>query len=437
MKPVLLIIFLLLLTSRLFAADFFMSDSTNISVPETDSTKIVTPDSILQMEAVPSLSPDTIAKRIASARRLMKEYKIDNAIDTLEEAYSRDSSSIELAKELEEMYYGTSQNTKALEFVNLLLEQGLDSAVYLPHKALVLKNEGDLPESLQIFGQLINKDSTNTFFLNQMGDILKMTLNADSALVFYTKSAEVSPKSVTIFKAGQLLLDLDEPAEALSFFDKYYNPEIHDSKPLRRLYGQTFFLLNEYEKSIEIFDELYQKGDSSFLTTKFLGMSYRKNGDYLEAEEPLKKAAFLNPNDYLVYYNLGICTRNIGMTEESEKHFNTAMEIVTTPQFIKDMINTELAETYKRAGKWDKTLELYNILLKHDPKNLAIRMDRLMILDHHYKDKDLAIRSYKETIDYLEKDTSKIQHKARMIKYLNQRIDKLEEQKFWEDKENN
>ncbi len=437
MKPVLFIILFFILASRIFAADYFISDITKIAVLKTDSIKVITSDSLQQEKNLHILSPDTIASRISTARRLIKEYKIDSAIDTLEKTYSRDSSSIELAKELEEMYYGTSQNTKALEFVNLLLEQGLDSAVYLPRKALALKKEGNLPESLEIFGQLINKDTTNTFFLNQMGDILKMILRADSAIQYYTKSAEITPKNVTIFKAGQLLLDLDKPAEALSFFDKYYNPEIHDSKPLRRLYGQTFFLLNEYEKSIEVFNELYQKGDSSFLTTKFLGMSYRKNGDYLEAEKPLKQAAFLNPNDYLVYYNLGICTRNIGMTEESEKHFNTALEIVTTPQLIKDMINTELAETYKRAGKWDKTLELYNILLKNNPKNLAIRMDRLMILDHHFKDKDLALRSYKETVNILEKDTSKIQHKDRMIKYLNERIDKLEKQKFWEEKGNN
>ncbi|WP_291855549.1 hypothetical protein [Marinilabilia sp.] len=437
MKPVFLVILLLFLATPLFAINFAEDDSTKIIAPKSDSTKIVTPDSLRQEETVHTLSPDTVAKRIATARRLMKEYRIDSAIDTLEKAYARDSSSIELVKELEEIYYSTSENTKALEFINLLLEQGIDSAVYLPRKALTMKKEGNLPESLLIFSHLINKDTTNTFFLNQMGDILKTTLKADSALIYYTKSAEVSPKSVTIFKAGQLLLDLDEPDEALSFFDKYYNAEIHDSKPLRRLYGQTFFLLNEYEKSIEIFNELYQKGDSSFITTKFLGMSYRKNGEYLEAEKPLKQAAFLNPNDYLVYYNLGICTRNIGMTEQSEKHFHTAMEIITTPQIIKDMINTELAETYKRAGKWGKTLELYDILLKHDPKNLAIRMDRLMILDHYAKDKDLAIRSYKETVDLLEKDTATIQHKTRMIKYLNQRIDKLEEQKFWEEKENN
>lgn len=437
MKPVFIIVLLSFLASPLFAVNCYEADSTKIINAEADSTTMVTPDTLRQEETAPTLSPDTIAKQISIARRLMKEYRFDSAIDTLEKAYARDSSSIELARELEEIYYSTSENTKALEFINLLLEQGIDSAVYLPRKALAMKKEGNLQESLHIFSHLIDQDTTNTFFLNQMGDIFKMTLRADSALIYYTKSVEVSPKSVTIFKAGQLFLDLDEPNEALSFFAKYYKPEIHDSKPLRRLYGQTFFLLNEYEKSIEIFNELYQKGDSSFITTKFLGMSYRKNGEYLEAEKPLKQAAFLNPNDYLVHYNLGICTRNIGMTEQSEKYLQTAMEIVTTPQIIKDMINTELAETYKRAGKWDKTLELYDILLKHDPKNLAIRMDRLMILDHYAKDKDLAIRSYKETVDLLEKDTATIQHKTRMIKYLNQRIDKLEEQKFWEETENN
>ncbi|RCW38576.1 tetratricopeptide repeat protein [Marinilabilia salmonicolor] len=428
-----LIIYLLTLTTQLFAGYFSENDSLQVAISKSDSTQIIISDSTLQTSTSHRLSPDTIALHIAHARRLMKEYKIDVAIVTLEKAYARDSSSIELVKELEEIYYSTSENTKALEFVNLLLDQGIDSAVYLPRKALVMKKEGNLPEALHIFRDLIRKDSANTFFLNQLGDIFNMVRKPDSALIYYTKSVEVSPKNITLFKAGQLFLDLEKPGEALSFFDQYYNPEIHDSKPLRRLYGQTFFLLNEYEESIKVFDELYQKGDSSFITTKFLGMSYRKNGEYLEAEIPLKQAAFQNPNDFLVYYNLGICCRNIGQTDESERYFHTALDIITTPPAIRNMIIKELAENYKRATQWHKALKIYNEILESDPTNMSVRMDILMILDYQLKDAEKAINGYKNTLAMIEEDTTNTQNKGRMIKYLNQRIEKLEEQKFWEE----
>jgi len=199
------------------------------------------------------------------------------------------------------------------------------------------------------------------------------------------------------------------------------------------LYGQTFFLLNEYEESIKVFDDLYQKGDSSFITTKFLGMSYRKNGEYLEAEIPLKQAVFQNPNDFLVYYNLGICCRNIGQTDESERYFHTALDIITTPPAIRNMIIKELAENYKRATQWHKALKIYNEILESDPTNMSVRMDILMILDYQLKDAEKAINGYKNTLAMIEEDTTNTQNKGRMIKYLNQRIEKLEEQKFWEE----
>lgn len=432
-----LIIILLTLTFQIFAGNSTKSDSIQVAFTNPDSTQIPTKDSTLQASIPHKLAPDTIALHIANAQRLMKEYKIDSAIITLEKAYARDSSSILLAKELEDIYYSTSENTKALKFINLLLEQGIDSAVYLPRKALVMKKEGNLTEALHIFNDLISKDSTNIFFLNQLGDIFKMARKPDSALIYYTKSVEVSPKNITLFKAGQLFLDLEKPGEALSFFDQYYNPEIHDSKPLRRLYGQTFFLLNEYEKSIKVFNELYQKGDSSYITTKFLGMSYRKNGEYLEAEIPLKQAAFQNPNDFLVYYNLGICCRNIGQTDESEQYFQTALDIISTPPAIRNMIIKELAENYKRATQWHKALKIYNEILESDPTNMSVRMEILMILDYQLKDAEKAINGYKNTLAMIEEDTTNTQNKSRMIKYLNQRIDKLEEQKFWEEKGNN
>jgi tetratricopeptide (TPR) repeat protein len=399
-----------------------------------DSTSIVSGVTApAQQNSSAALHPDTLVQRIVQARRLMNEYKFDSAIDTLERAFSQDSSSIELARELENIYFRISQKDKALEFVNRLLEFGIDSSVCMPHKALIFKNKEELTNSLAIFQKLEQKDSTNTFFLNQIADIYTMRYMNDSALYYYTKSVKISPKSSTILNAGQLLLKKEREEDALNFLDKYYNPEVHDSKPLQRLYGQIFYLLNNFKKSIEVFNELYQNGDSSFITAKFLGMSYRKDGDYLNAEQPLRLAASQNPNDFLVYYNLGICCRSLGMVEESEKHLFTAMNIITASPSIQNMIYRELAITYKRSGRWTDALEMYYTILETDPFNISVRMDISSILDDQLKDKDRAIESYKKALAVVEKDSSSTQYPERMKKYLNQRIDKLEEKIFWEE----
>ena len=399
----------------------------------TDSTRIATKkDSLNLQNQSTTLHSDTIVKRIEIARRLMKEYKIDRAIDTLEKAYSMDSTSIELIKELEEIYYKTSNNTKALKLVTHLLKQGIDSSVYMPHKALILKKEGDFRASKPIFKSLIKADSTNTFFLNNIAEVYQGLRKTDSALICYTKSAEIMPKVVTLYKAGNMLLGKEKEGEALTFFGKYYNPEIHQSKPLRRLIGQAFYLTDSIEKSITVFSDLYEKGDSSFITTKFLGMSYRKDGQYTKGEETLRIAAFQNPNDFLVYFNLGICCRKIGLVDESEKHFNTAMDIISTPLLVKNMIHTELAETYEKQQRWKKALELYQNILKTDPSNFSLRMKALFLIDYQIKDKKQALKEYKATLKMIEADTTNSNHYNKQVKdYLKRRINKIEKDEFW------
>jgi tetratricopeptide (TPR) repeat protein len=423
-RPVLIIFFLFLFCKISLAFSAFSRDS------------IITEngDSLLSKNVHFPVPADTITKRIATARRLMKEFRIDNAIDTLENIYQKDSSSVELMRELEEIYYSSSATIKALKLADRLLKTGQDSSIYLAHKALLLKKEGKLTESMALLNDLVAKDSSNTFFLNKIAEIYTSYHMSDSAMIYYTKSVEISPKSLTIYKACQLLIDKEQLEDALTFFNNYYDPEFHTSKPLRRLYGQTFYLLNNIEKSVEVFKELYQKGDSSFITTKFLGMSYRKKGDYLEAEQPLRQAARQNPNDFLVYFNLGICCRNIGLIDESEKHFNTAINIITAPILTKNMINTELAQTYEKQMKWEKALKLYQAILKSDPSNLSVRMNALFILDYQLKDTDRAIEGYRKALVSIAKDTSKTNNNQRLEKYLNQRIEKLQKEKFWKEK---
>jgi tetratricopeptide (TPR) repeat protein len=170
----------------------------------------------------------------------MKEFRIDNAIDTLENIYQKDSSSVELMRELEEIYYSSSATIKALKLADRLLKTGQDSSIYLAHKALLLKKEGKLTESMALLNDLVAKDSSNTFFLNKIAEIYTSYHMSDSAMIYYTKSVEISPKSLTIYKACQLLIDKEQLEDALTFFKNYYDPEFLTSKPLRRIYGQTF-----------------------------------------------------------------------------------------------------------------------------------------------------------------------------------------------------
>ncbi len=154
-----------------------------------------------------------------------------------------------------------------------------------------------------------------------------------------------------------------------------------------------------------MFSELYQNGDSSFITTKFLGMSYRKNGEFTKGEQILKPALKRNSKDFLVFYNLGICSQKTGRVEEGEKYLNTAMQLATTSPIVKNMINRQLAHVYKKQMKWEKALALYQSILETDPSNFRVRMDALFIIDYQLKDRDLALKKYKESLNILQQNS--------------------------------
>ncbi|MFW6352307.1 MAG: hypothetical protein ACOC2E_07950 [Bacteroidota bacterium] len=90
-----------------------------------------------------------------------------------------------------------------------------------------------------------------------------------------------------------------------------------------------------------------------------------------------------------------------------------------------------MAKTYEKQIKWEDALALYQSILERDPSDFSARMDALFIVDYQFKDRDRALKNYKEALQVLEKHSLDDHKKKQMRKYFKRRIKKLQEEEFW------
>ena len=231
------------------------------------------------------ISTFEIEEKIDQSRKFSRNFDFDSAISVLEDTAVKDSLSITILRELENLYFKTSQNSKALNATNLILNSSDSSRYYLIHKGVLYKKIGEYGKALKLFNKALLGDSSNVFLINHIGDLHQLQSESDSALIFYERGCEIKAQTKSIIKSVNILLKEDMKRLALEFFSKYYSEEHHANKILRRLYGKTMYLNDSVNASLSIFSELYEEGDSSKLTSKFLGMSHWKLKQYAEGKK--------------------------------------------------------------------------------------------------------------------------------------------------------
>ncbi len=102
-------------------------------------------------------------------------------------------------------------------------------------------------------------------------------------------------------------------------------------------------------------------------TLKEEGNALLAQKQYEEALEKYKESMELNPDYIPNYYNLGTTYAYLGNKKEAIKNFNLAIE----HGYTKPRIYYNMAYFYNEWGEFDKSIELYQLLLEKNPHDLA------------------------------------------------------------------
>ncbi len=374
-----------------------------------------------------------VSMKILKAKEFVHDYKLDSAILIYKDIYKNDRNNIDLLMELETLYSNTSQYDEALTCSRKILDLKPDDKHYLIRSGLLLKKMDEHKAALQIFKTALTNDNKNTFILSQIADIYRDVNNIDSACYYYSLACDIKPVTANLIKATDLFLKNKWNKGALYFIEKYYSPDVHKSNVLKRFYGRALYVNDSIPDAYNIFKDLYQNGDSSLVTTKFLGLCYWKAKYYTKATKVLESFVAKDSTDFLCYYVLGFCCNLDKENSKGLKYFNKALELLQPNPKTLAMVYQGLGEIYEWERDLHKAIEYYGLIYETDPENIYGEYKVATIYDFGIEDKKKALECYSKLVDLMEAQFPG--KNSRMKIYCQMRIEKLTESEFWEQKE--
>ncbi|TAJ08096.1 hypothetical protein DMA11_21750 [Marinilabiliaceae bacterium JC017] len=432
-KSILTGLVLVVCSPIVFASSIEDSLSTLSPQSEMQDSIIISPSDTIK------ISQEIIDGSIEQAKAYASDFSFDKAIELLEDLWQRDSTSVELIRELESLYYKTSQYEKALSMTDRVLKGENASRYYLVHKGILLKKIGEYGQALDIFKEALETDSSNVFIINHVADLFQVQNERDSALFYYTRGCELKPLTSSIIKSVNMLLKADRSSEAYEFFSKFYTKEHYGNKMLRRLYGKTLYLNDSINLSKAVFSTLYEQGDSSRLTTKFLGMSHWKLEEYAKGQKVFMEYLKQDSTDYQSYFFLGTCCMHNYYLDEGEVFLNKSLDLIVPDGQTLNLIYSELGNLYERKRDFHRAIDVYQMMLENDPMCFYAEYKMAKVYDYDLKEDEKALKWYTTLLKRAEasNEANPTDQALNYTLICKSRISKLKEEQFWDSDSNN
>ena len=213
-------------------------------------------------------------------------------------------------------------------------------------------------QALQVLEEALKKDPKDIDILSELADIYADKGSYKTALEYLQKAIKFDPKNATIrFKLANMYLELEQPALALSHYDKIENihPEALFNKALSYYYlhqlndaidtlkecvasstklENAYFFLIELLLMLERTEECYvyinetkkNYGESPQLSY-FLASNYEKENKWLPAYNEYLKALPGYKDNPKLYRSIAVSAENIGQIERAIYYLKEGIQV--------------------------------------------------------------------------------------------------------------
>ncbi len=296
--------------------------------------------------------------------------------------------------------------------------------------ARLLKRENMFKKSIEHWRYLLLNDSANYYIFEQIGDCASRMNEMGWAWNAYHSSFYLNPNNMPVAaKIGQIGIQQNVP---YLFFESTIDTALSiDSTyiPLLRVKGTMQFNMKEYEKSLSIYENAFQLGDSSRITLKHMGISCFNIGKFLKSSTYLEFAYNYDSTDVSLNYYWACSLINIGERVKAIDLLNSTEAIMIPDPKEMSLLYETRADAYQKGGEHKMALEQRLKALEFDPKN----KDIVYNIAFHF---DLTEKDAEKAIDYYEKYLELSNEKSDKYRFFAAKdaIKRLREGLFFEDR---
>lgn len=404
---------------------------------------------------------------LALVKKMMESKEYKKAIEILDESKKTDTLDYEGNKLLGLAYQNLFNFTKAFSYFNYAkFQAGYSFEInYLLGKTAILNNNKDFAEetfreillndssnylaTVELAGLLVERkkyvgakpllerltesDTNNTYFMNRLAFCNWKLNKFEEAIELYKKVLSISSFDPTAsLQLGKILYDSERYEEAKEILDRSLNGN-RSNLGINKLLAETLFKLNKYEAAVVHYTKSLALGDSSSGIFQKLGFSYyfiASSGNMMneevfelkmnEAVTALSNSYELDNQNPLTTLYLGICYKELKDYQKAKYFLEETINIII-PEYMVD-IYTHLAATYEYQEKYSEAISSYLEAYSYDPGRKILLFYLASAMDRFYADKEIPMIYYKK---FLKEDKSE---NGVLIKYAEERIDKLQEQ---------
>ncbi|MFC1742417.1 tetratricopeptide repeat protein [Candidatus Riflebacteria bacterium] len=193
------------------------------------------------------------------------------------------------------------------------------------------------------------------------------------------------------------LLDLQEALKIDPFFEKSYN-----------YLGIIYSRKKEHKKALINFEKAIEIEPMFANACQNLGRLYLEMGDSKKAIRFLKRSRFLQIDNPMNHYLLGVAYYLNGRINMALKEYENALE--QSPSLLNGQLYYNLGVCNQELGRYREALRYYKIVLEMDPFHKST-LSNQAICNHVIGNSDLAINIL---TDLLKKEPANLQHLLNM-----------------------
>lgn len=362
------------------------------------------------------------------ADEFIRNYQFHRAIALLEKHLKHTGDGnregeIDTWKKLAECHLKLGNTFKAKKYYNHIIENDSNHLQALNQLGVIYMKESNHKNAQACYEQLIQLDSTNSYYYKNLAKIKSKQGLLSSAIQLYDSSLFYNPDDLeSIISLAEIYIELMEHDDS---FKKSFSEALElgfgiDSlnRQLLELSAENSYHQKEYQStinSLQLIFEHYQ--DTTGWQANLLGMAQKQLKNWQQAEKWFLWIIQKEEDAELTHYYLGTVYDQQNKNEKAIKHFELAIE-----KGISDNIHNyyvSLGDAFEARGELSKTIKAYQSAYEHSDLNILLyKLARSC--DEYYKDKSIAMRYYQRFVDNSKQNNQ-------YTEYARYRIDKIKE----------
>ncbi len=316
------------------------------------------------------------------------------ALEALGKAHQLDSTSVRILQAKGQSYEALSQFDKAESAYASALEIEPSRTLHLALAGLYHQVRA-WKEATYHYRVVLRRDSTNSLLHARLAQTLQAQHQIGDALAHYQRAHLLNPRDASVtLSLSRLLENQGQPKAAAQVVDSTLH--YRDTAALWTRRATLAFGQDNLPAASRGYERAIQRGDSSAVTFRRLGIADVGQGQYDSALDALHHALERDSSNVRTHFYLGIAYREVDSLNHAITSFEETIRRVADDVLVDAYIQSAVTSVriLQAKGQLRRAIDAYKTALQVQPNRVEIYFHLATLYDDYYRDKTTAARYY-------------------------------------------